>query len=116
MTNRVFFNNGAGLINYEQWCKIFKPVNNHFISNAAYNGCMFETYGEEVKYVESYDPNFVWTYIESDGNDNIVEGYCHVNRLGYFITKYPVTGSTIVHFKEEKPPLETCFNELFKPK
>jgi hypothetical protein len=50
---------------------------------------MFETYGEEVEFVQSTPENFVWTLVEVDGKGILVNGYSYVNRLGYFVCKVP---------------------------
>jgi hypothetical protein len=50
---------------------------------------MFETYGEEVEFVQSQDPRYVWTNVQGDMSDLIVAGYHYVNRLSYYITEIP---------------------------
>lgn len=65
---------------------------NHLDSNAAYDGFMFETFGDEIKYVLSKVPEErVWTITECDeGKDWVVSaGYGIVNRIGYLITQEP---------------------------
>ena len=61
-------------------------------ANAPINGCMFETYGEEIDYVWEQPVNHVWTVIEgSSGAWYITTGRHLVNRIGYLITVYPWT-------------------------
>ena len=50
---------------------------------------LFETYGDAITELKKYDNKFVWTLIEEDGEQFVIEGYHLVNRLGYFITKIP---------------------------
>lgn len=79
MSEEVFYNN-------------FQPIKNHIESESSFDGCMFETYGEELEYVQSINktnPNLVWTVIDSDGELVICAGYAYVNRMGYLITKTP---------------------------
>jgi len=38
-------------INIDEFIETYKPIKNHIIQDAPYDGCMFETYGEEVEYV-----------------------------------------------------------------
>jgi hypothetical protein len=74
----------------DEWLETYKPKTNHLDSNASWNGTMFETYGEEVEFVQSTPDNFVWTLLEGDeGQTLISNGYSFVNRLGYFICEVP---------------------------
>jgi hypothetical protein len=87
----------------EQFDEKFTLVKNHIDDNAAFDGCMFETYGKEVEFVrEMAKANRVVTIIESDSDCDEVdeEGYTmpsmyfvggmhHVNRIGYLITEEP---------------------------
>jgi hypothetical protein len=70
---------------WDEWANEFKPQTNHFNKH----GNLYETYGEEVEYVQSMHPNFVWTLVSGDMCDLIVAGYAYVNRLGYYITENP---------------------------
>ena len=71
---------------HEQDCKEY----------VAFDGCMYESYGKELKYVTSMDKqNRAWTIIETD---NMLHYYtCFstgmhlVNRLGYFVCEVPYT-------------------------
>lgn len=77
-------------ISIEDWTEEFKPIINHFDNNASYNGCMFETYGDEeayVKRINAENPLRVWTVLDCDGETIVGQGYHHVNRLGYLITE-----------------------------
>lgn len=80
----------------------YKPVYNH-IENKQYNKgqtegdtigaeMYFETYGEELEFVKSHDPKFIWTLIEVDGKQYISQGFHHVNRLHYLIASVPFNG------------------------
>lgn len=57
---------------------------------APYNGCMYETYGEELAYVlkvQKEYPDRVWTIIDNNsGWTGICPGYHLVDRQGYLIT------------------------------
>ena len=65
----------------------FKPIPNKFSSDP--NEMLYETYGEEVEFVQNYDPKHVWTLVTGDMCDLIIAGYHYVNRLGYYITENP---------------------------
>ena len=65
----------------------YKPIINKFSKDPT--EVMYETYGEEVEYIQNYDPKYVWTYVTGDMCDLIIAGYHYVNRLGYYITENP---------------------------
>jgi hypothetical protein len=68
---------------------------NHLNPNASWSGCMFETYGEELDFVNSQDPTSVWTLC--DGDDwYILSGFHSVNRMGYLLSLEPVAEGTII--------------------
>ena len=69
----------------------YEPIKNHIDTNAPFDGCMFETFGEELEYVldkaNSGSKN-IWTITEDDNGGIIYyAGYHLVNRIGFFITK-----------------------------
>lgn len=74
----------------------YKPQQNHIVGgeNAAFNGWLYETFGNELTFVLSMannkeTANRVWTVIEGDGGMCYAAGYHLVNRMGYFITEKP---------------------------
>jgi len=80
----------------------FELINNHLDNNASFDGKMFETYSPEIDFVlEMAKQNRVITIIEGDceqdedGNETpcmfYASGYHLVNRIGYLITKEPIT-------------------------
>lgn len=75
----------------EFWAQ-YKPVKNRITEDAPFDGCMFETYGQDMIHVlevhEVY-PHFIWTIIDTDNGLSITSGYHYVNRLGYLITELP---------------------------
>ena len=74
----------------DEFYKKYELITNHIDDNASWDGCAFETYGEELEYVKSMiDTNRVWTVVETDNNWWIIAGYHHVNRLNYLITTEP---------------------------
>lgn len=72
----------------DAWIEKYRPVGNMFKGSAAFNGTMFETFGEEVDYVFAQPVENVWTYISGDG-EAIVQGRSLVNRIGYFVCEVP---------------------------
>jgi len=81
----------------EEFYEKFTPIENHIDDNAGWDGCMFETYGDESDFVAEQDNNNVWTIIEGDDDDIFIEsGYHFVNRMGYLITKEKWVEDTLV--------------------
>ncbi len=68
--------------------EIYKPQVNHLDNNAGFNGCLYETYGEELDFVFklSQETKRVWTVIEGDDETMFyVAGFHYVNRLGFLV-------------------------------
>lgn len=72
-----------------QFLERFSPVKNHLNPNAPFDGCMFETFGNEFEHVRTQDPALVWTVIDCDGTMTIESGCHFVNRLGYLVASQP---------------------------
>ena len=84
-------------MDFDEWVETYRPINNHIDSNASFNGCMFETYGDEVEFVKSQSPANIWMYGDGDdGEGHIWSGWGFVNRIGYFITEVPFPENTDV--------------------
>lgn len=80
----------AGLMTYEQWVQVFKPIKNHFNELAPLDGTMFETFDRELQHVRQANEDNIWTLVEGDENEWIlVNGFHFVNRVGYVITEVP---------------------------
>jgi hypothetical protein len=76
----------------DQFAREYQPQPNHFDDNASWDGCMLETYGEELDYVKTvfqHTPRRVWTVLDCDGETIVVSGFHYVNRMGYIITENP---------------------------
>lgn len=80
------------IINTEEFIETYKPIKNPFVQDSSYDGCMFETYGEEVEYVKSseFSDTQIWAIINCENEEMwIIPGYHFVNCFGYFITEIP---------------------------
>ena len=73
---------------WDEWANKFKPIKNKF-RDPQHEEIIFETYGEELEFVQAQDPRYVWTNIQGEMSDLIVAGYAYVNRLHYYITEVP---------------------------
>lgn len=90
---------------YEEWELQYKPISNHITSEC----CSFETYGEELEFVKSQDPNTIWTEMDGDNGVYIVSGYHYVNRIQYYITEIPWQEDTSITIAEYVSC--PCYNE-----
>jgi hypothetical protein len=75
----------------------YKPVKNHLDESAGWDGCLFETYGEELDYVQSIaisNVKKVWTLLDCDGKQFITSGFHFVNRMGFFVTEIEAEDTT----------------------
>jgi hypothetical protein len=78
----------------DEFWEQYKPNQNTIGTHGSFEGCMFETYGEEleqVKKVLAAEPDHIFTIIEVDGEMYISKGFHYVNRFGYLITENPMT-------------------------
>ena len=99
----------------DEWFETFKPIPNHIDDNASFsdgeNGYMFETYGTELDFVRSQEPNKIWTYIDGDVSGTyIVQGMGIVNRIGYFVTAVPFDGSKDYQIQISSEDVYVCPN------
>lgn len=70
----------------EDWEAYYKPIKNHITND---DSVSFETYGEEVNFVASQDPHYVWTEVDGDNGVYIVNGMAYANRIQYYVTEVP---------------------------
>jgi len=89
-------------MSFDDWEKAFKPVKNTITPDAPFDGCMFETFdgdlAEVVKWADgsmgtSYRRK-VWTIVEGDEGQYVVDGYHRVNRVGYLLTSVASVAGT----------------------
>ena len=74
-------------------------------------GCLFETYGDELDFVLSQDPQTVWTFVDGDDGDQyVMSGFHIVNRIGYLLSIEPVPEGTDIEVHipaQDDPTAET---------
>jgi hypothetical protein len=77
----------------DRWLEKYKPIENTLSKSSGWevNGksILFETYGEELEFVQQQPHNHVWTWLDGDGGTFIGAGFSFVNRIGYLITETP---------------------------
>ena len=81
-------------------------VTNHLNPHASWNlgdsgpGCLFETFGEELRFVGQQDPRTVWTLTDGeDGELYVASGFHLVNRLGYLVSQVPFPEGVFVEVR-----------------
>ena len=74
---------------YDYWETNFKPIKNKISKYPDDSLIHFETYGEEVEFVQKADNKNIWTEVDGDSGTYIVAGYHFVNRIHYYITENP---------------------------
>ena len=100
----------------EEWFDQFQPIPNHLDDNASFQtedgiGYMFETYDEELRFVQSQEPNRIWTYCDGDNSGTyIFQGMRIVNMIGYFVTTVPFDGSKDYQIQINDEDLYECEN------
>ena len=95
---------------WSEFVDFFKPETNKFSKDP--DQMMYETYGEEVEWVNRYDPHYVWTYVDIDFGSVVVEGYHYVNRIGYFITEVPWIDGTSYEIDLQMNLCDNCGEQL----
>ena len=85
--------NPSLIIDDERFINEFKPKTNPFNSaNGSWDGCAFETFGQELKYIaflSQTKPKHVWTILDVDGYQPVVSGFYFINRFGFIVTEKP---------------------------
>ncbi len=100
----------------EEWFDQFQPIPNHIDDNASFQtedgvGYMFETYDDELRFVQSQEPNRIWTYCDGDNSGTyIFQGMRIVNRIGYFVTTVPFDGSKDYQIQISSEDVYECSN------
>lgn len=77
------------MMTYEEWGNTYKPIRN--FSSYGFDSHLFETYGEDLTFVQAVSNDRCWTLVEGDEGLWILEGRHFVHRLGYFVTMNPWT-------------------------
>ncbi len=88
----------------------FPLVTNHLNPHASWTfdgsrGCLFETFGEELAFVQQQHPQNIWTLVDGEDGDLYLISGCHfVNRIGYLVSTVPVPeGATYKYTSRSMP-------------
>lgn len=82
-------------LDYEQWVKEFQPV---VVNEGGRDINKYLIEGENIALqgpLHRADPACVWSFVEGDGIEGIVEGVCEDSSvIGYLVTKVPAAADT----------------------
>ena len=77
-------------ITEDQFLEEYQPIRNRVAKEErSWDGTMFETFGDELAFVESQPMDRVWTWVEGENGTHVSSGFHTVNRIGHFVTKKP---------------------------
>lgn len=101
----------------DAFAALFKPQANQLNPNASFDwgdgfGTLYETFDEELEYVQQQPRNRIWTLISGDDGDYVTSGYHFVNRLGYFITEVALPEGVDIQVSMPETMDDTAFPEL----
>lgn len=76
----------------DDWEEKYKPLPNpRKDEEDGFDAILFDTHIEsDLDVIKGYDPNRIWTLVESDEGMVIVHGFRWVNRMAYLISQVPV--------------------------
>lgn len=88
-------------MDYCDWEKEFKPIQNDLDEHASIDGYLFMPYGNQWEFVKSFKNDQIWTLVISDLEDDstsweIISGIHIVNREGYLVTVKPCTEDLMI--------------------
>jgi hypothetical protein len=87
-------------------------VANPFNANAGWDGCLFETYGEELAFVQRQNPRTVWTLVDGDdGEQYVISGFHVVNRIGYLVSSEAVSAEAEIEVRLPMPETDDADEE-----
>ena len=73
----------------------YNPIKNHLDENTSFDGCAFETYDDELEFVQSQNPHNIWTLVNAGDESYIVPGFRWIDRDLYFITEKSFTDENL---------------------
>lgn len=74
------------ILEFEDFLDKYQPLKNH-LSEGAFSGHMFETYGKEFDFVNTHSNKNIWTVIQGEHEDLwLIPGKHLINRLGFMIS------------------------------
>ncbi len=99
----------------------FPLVTNHLNPHASwafddYRGCLFETFGEDLTFVQQQQPQTIWTLVDGEDGDLYLISGCHfVNRIGYLVSTVPVPEGSDIQVHIPMDAAETTQPDVMEP-
>lgn len=87
-------------MDYKDWVKQFSPLVRSETTSGV-KSLLWDTDSSYLKSRAEVAPNTVWSFVEGDGEDGIVEGMVN-NAMGYFITEVPAESGQSYSIEEVK--------------
>jgi hypothetical protein len=83
------------ILTVDEWMDKYNPIKNHIDEGTSFDGTSFETYDEELEFVQSQNPYNIWTLVCAEDEYYVVPGFRWVNRENYFVTEKPFTDENL---------------------
>ncbi len=83
------------ILTFDDWVEKYNPIKNHIDKDTSFQGTSFETYDEELEFVQSQNPYNIWTLVCAEDEYYVVPGFRWVNRENYFVTEKPFTDENL---------------------
>jgi hypothetical protein len=83
------------ILTVDEWMDKYNPIKNHIDEGTSFGGTSFETYDEELEFVQSQNPYNIWTLVCAEDEYYVVPGFRWVNRENYFVTEKPFTDENL---------------------
>ena len=83
------------ILTVDEWMDKYNPIKNHIDEGTSFGGTSFETYDEELEFVQSQNPYNIWTLVCAEDEYYVVPGFRWVNRENYFVTEKPFTDESL---------------------
>jgi hypothetical protein len=74
-------------LTYDEWYDKYRPIANP--ASPVKDDIIFETYGNDVDFLNKQNPLCIWTDLDGDECNFIASGAHFVNRICYYITEVP---------------------------
>jgi hypothetical protein len=82
-------------LTFDDWIEKYNPIKNHLVDNGSFGGYIFETYDEELEFVQSQNPHNIWTMVNVGDESYIVPGFRWIDRENYLISTVPFTDENL---------------------
>ena len=89
--------NNVEIEEFDIWYDKYKPIN-----KIKENTFLYETYGEDLDYINIISGEYIWTLIDTDNGLYLVNGRHFVNRINYIICEIPHNINERIEYKYDE--------------